>query len=288
MPELPEVEIVRQSLEKKIKQKKVKKVIIRNRNLRFKIPMNFSSLLKNQKVLKVDRFSKYLIFNLSNNGFCLLHLGMSGTIHLVDKRLNKNQFTNTSFYSSPFLPKKHNHVEIIFHDFKIVYNDPRRFGFFQIIHNTKSLKKRFAHLGPEPFHSEFNLEYVLSFFKKKEKNIKNFLLDQKFVSGIGNIYASEILFLCKINPNKKVCSLKEKDCKNIIINSQKVLSNAIKKGGSSIKDFKNISGIKGNFQKEFKVYEREKLNCKRPKCEGIIQKKTISNRSTFFCNTCQK
>ena len=141
MPELPEVEIVRQSLNKKIKQKKVKKVIIRNRNLRFKVPLNFSKLLKNQKIIKVDRFSKYLIFNLSNKSFCLLHLGMSGTVHLVDKR-KKRSITNTSFYNSPNLPKKHNHVELIFKNLKIIYNDPRRFGFFQIISNSKLLKKK--------------------------------------------------------------------------------------------------------------------------------------------------
>ena len=113
MPELPEVEIIRQSLDKKIKRKKVKKVIIRNRNLRFKIPFNFSKILKNQKIIKVSRFSKYLIFNLSNKSYCLLHLGMSGTVHLVD--INKKRFiTNTSFYNSPNLPTNHNHVELIF------------------------------------------------------------------------------------------------------------------------------------------------------------------------------
>ena len=287
MPELPEVEVVRHSLNKKVRQKKVKKGIVRNRNLRFQIPWNFRSFLKNQKIVKVDRFSKYLIFNLSDQSFCLLHLGMSGTIHLISKN-DKNYLTNTSFYSSPILPKKHNHVEIVFKDFKVVYNDPRRFGFFQIIQNAALLKKRFAHLGPEPFQSKFSLDYVSSFLSKKEKNIKNFLLDQNFVSGIGNIYASEILFLCKINPNKKANLLKKKDYEKIINNSKKVLFNAIKKGGSSIKDFKNISGKKGNFQSDFKVYERERLNCKRFKCKGVIQKKTISNRSTFFCDTCQK
>ena len=114
------------------------------------------------------------------------------------------------------------------------------------------------------------------------------MIDQKFVSGIGNIYASEILFLSKINPNKKVNLLTEKDCKKIINNSKKVLLNAIKKGGSSIRNFKNTLGKKGSFQKSFKVYEREGLICKRFKCPGIIHKKFFSNRSTFFCNTCQK
>jgi len=150
MPELPEVEIVRQSLEKKVKQKKVKKVIIRNRNLRFKVPKNFQRFLENKKILKVKRFSKYLILSLSDHSFCLLHLGMSGTIHLVLKN-KKNILTNTSFYSSPKLPKKHNHIEIVFSNLKVIYNDPRRFGFFQIIENLDLLKKRFNHLGPEPF-----------------------------------------------------------------------------------------------------------------------------------------
>ena len=287
MPELPEVEVVRQSLDKKIKQKKVKKVIIRNRNLRFKIPSNFANFLKNLKIIKVDRFSKYLILHLSNYSYCLIHLGMSGTIHTVYDN-KKNFLTNTSFYNSPTLPKKHNHVEIIFDNLKIVYNDPRRFGFFQLINNSILLKKRFSQLGPEPFQSKFNLKYIFSFFKKKEKNIKNFLLDQNFVSGIGNIYANEILFLSKINPLKKAQLLQKKECKIRMITARKVLLSAIKKGGSSIKNFKNIVGQKGNFQKDFKVYDREGLNCKRFQCKGVIKKKNISNRSTFFCNICQK
>ena len=287
MPELPEVEIVRQSLDKKIKQKKVKKVIIRNKNLRFKIPLNFATFFENQKIIKVERISKYIIFQLNNNKYCVLHLGMSGTIHIVINKKN-NLLTNTSFYSKPTLPKKHNHLEIIFEKFKIVYNDPRRFGFFQIIENKNLLIKRFSNLGPEPFDPKFNANYVYRFLKNKEKNIKNFLLDQNFVSGIGNIYASEILFLSKINPNKKACLLNQKEHKKIIKNSKKILSDAINKGGSSIRNFKNILGKEGNFQKDFKVYQREGLACKRLLCNGLIRKKNISNRSSFFCNICQK
>ena len=188
MPELPEVEIVRQSLDKNIKYKKVKNVIIRNRNLRFKIPLKFENFLRGQEITKVDRFSKYLILSLSNKSFCLLHLGMSGTIHFVLNN-KKNFLTNTSFYNSPILPKKHNHIEIIFADLRIIYNDPRRFGFFQIIKDKGHLNNRFLHLGPEPFDSKFTQKYIFFFLRKKEKCIKNFLLDQSFVSGIGNIYA---------------------------------------------------------------------------------------------------
>ncbi len=286
MPELPEVEIVRQSLNKKINQKKVLKVIVRNRNLRFKIPVNFQSFLIGKKIIEVRRFAKYLIFCLSNDKYCLLHLGMSGTVHIVNHN-KENLFTNTSFYNSPILPFKHNHVEIVFKNFRVIYNDPRRFGFFQIIKNSFLLKKKFTNLGPEPFQSKFNQKYVSSFLNGKSKNIKNFLLDQNFVSGIGNIYASEILFLCKLDPNKKANSLKKDDFKKIILNSRKVLSEAIKKGGSTIRDFKNISGKKGNFQKKFNVYDRKGQFCKRLNCKGMIQKKEISKRSTFFCNICQ-
>ena len=287
MPELPEVEIVKQSLAKKIQQKKIKKVIIKNRNLRFKIPLKFEKLLEQKKIKKVTRFSKYLILNFNDNSFCLIHLGMSGTIHLINKHII-NKFTNTSFYNSPELPKKHNHVEIQFNDMSVIYNDPRRFGFFRFIDNPKELKKRFNNLGPEPFFLSFNLKYLLNFFINKKKDIKSFLLDQKFVSGIGNIYASEILFLCKINPKTYAMKLSKNDCKKIIYYSKSVLKKAIEKGGSSIRDFKNTEGKNGSFQKEFKVYQRENQGCSRKNCHGKIKKIFISNRSTFFCNICQK
>jgi len=287
MPELPEVEIVKQSLDKKIRQKKIKKVIIKNRNLRFKIPLNFEELLQDKIIKKVTRFSKYLILNFSDSSFCLIHLGMSGTIHLI-KKDNFNKFTNTSFYNSRNLPKKHNHVEIQFQDLKVIYNDPRRFGFFKFIGSKQELINRFNHLGPEPFFKNFNLKYLLKYFSNKKKAIKSFLIDQKFVSGIGNIYASEILFLSKINPTTYAMKLSKEDCKKIISFSKSVLNKAIKKGGSSIRDFKNISGQTGNFQKEFKVYQRENQNCLRKKCRGKVQKIFISNRSSFFCNICQK
>jgi formamidopyrimidine-DNA glycosylase len=287
MPELPEVEIVKRSLDQKIQQKKIKKVIIKNRNLRFKIPLKFEKLLKNKLIIKVTRFSKYLILNFSDGSFCLIHLGMSGTIHLIKKN-DLNKFTNASFYNSPDLPKKHNHVEIQFDDLRVIYNDPRRFGFFKFINNKQKLVDRFRHLGPEPFFKSFNLKYILNYFLNKKKDIKSFLIDQKFVSGIGNIYASEILFLSKINPTTHAMKLSKEECKKIIFFSKKVLNKAIKKGGSSIRDFKNILGQSGNFQKEFKVYQRENLNCPRSKCNGRIKKIFTSNRSTFFCNICQK
>ena len=286
MPELPEVEIVKQSLDKKIKFKTIKKVIVRNRNLRIKIPINFEDILRNKKVKKILRFSKYIIIHLSEDMFCIIHLGMSGTIHLTNNK--KNRFTNLSFYKSLNLPDKHNHIEIQFKNFNIIYNDPRRFGFFELLNNKKELSERFANYGPEPFSKIFNLSYVSNFLKNKKKNIKNFLLDQKFVSGIGNIYANEILFFCKIKPQKKALNLSRDEYKKIIRFSKLVLKQAIRLGGSSIRNFKNISGNNGLFQNNFKVYQRENLNCLKYNCNGKIKKKIISKRATFFCNKCQK
>tara|TARA_B100001057_G_scaffold107551_1_gene105179 strand:+ start:1388 stop:2251 length:864 start_codon:yes stop_codon:yes gene_type:complete len=287
MPELPEVEIVRQSLLKNVKGKKINKVLVRNRNLRFKLKPSFEKGLKNRFILNIKRFSKYLIIELENKSFFIVHLGMSGTIHII-KNVKNNLPTNTSFYNSPNLPKKHNHVEFFFKNMKLIYNDPRRFGYFQFFNDFNSVKKKFKKFGPEPFSKRFNSKYLINYFKKKDKSIKNFLLDQNFVAGIGNIYASEILYLSKINPLVSAKYLKKIQCKSIVINSRKILYNAIRKGGSTIRDFKNIKGDQGNYQKDFKVYGRDKQKCKRFRCSGIINRITQSNRSTFLCKICQK
>ena len=212
---------------------------------------------------------------------------MSGTIHLINKS-KKTKITNLSFYKSKILPKKHNHIEIIFSKFKIIYNDPRRFGFFKILNNAHEFKLYFNKLGPEALSDDFNIKYLKKNLKNKKKNIKNLLLDQKFVSGIGNIYANEILFYSKINPKKKALKINYKEINQLLKFSKKVLNLAIKFGGSSIKDFKNTKGSMGEFQKKFKVYEKDNEKCPRKKCSGKIIKIFISNRSTFFCNSCQK
>ena len=287
MPELPEVEIVRQSLAKNIKGKKINKVLVRNRNLRFKLKPYFENKLKNQFISNIQRFSKYIIIMLKNKSFCVIHLGMSGTIHVIKKK-KKNLLTNTSFYQSPTLPKKHNHIEFFLKDIKLIYNDPRRFGFFLLIKDKKNLKNIFKNYGPEPFDKQFDLNYIIKFLKGKKKDIKSFLLDQKFVSGIGNIYASEILYASKINPFTPAKNLHKSQLKKIIKNSKEILIKAINQGGSTIRDFKNTSGNIGKFQKKFKVYGREKKNCKRLNCLGTIDKIIQSNRSTFYCKICQK
>ena len=287
MPELPEVEIVKRSLKNKVNYKKIKKIIITNRDLRFKIQKNFENLLEGRSITNVSRFSKYIILTLDNLNHCLIHLGMSGTLHIINYK-KKEKITNLSFYNSKILPKKHNHVKIKFSNFTIIYNDPRRFGFFKLLKNKKELKKYFQRFGPEAISSKFNFKYVKYKLINKKKNIKNFLLDQYFVSGIGNIYANEILFYSKINPFKIAKKLNSKEIKKLIKYSKLVLNLAIKFGGSSIRDFKNAKGISGSFQNKFKVYDRENKYCLKKNCKGKIIKMFISNRSSFFCKSCQK
>ena len=287
MPELPEVEIVKRSLKKMVNYKKIKKIIITNRNLRFKIQKNFEKLLRNKIITNVSRFSKYIILSLSNNTYCLIHLGMSGTLHQINYQ-KKNYISNLSFYQSKTLPNKHNHIKIKFSNFMIIYNDPRRFGFFKIFYNNKELKKYFQKSGPEAISSKFNFKYVRNKTLNKKKNIKNCLLDQNFVSGIGNIYANEILFRSKINPFKEAKKLSNKEIKKLSKYSKLVLNLSIKFGGSSIKDFKNVKGMSGLFQNNFKVYNRQGKNCVRKNCKGKITKIFISNRSSFICKFCQK
>ena len=287
MPELPEVEIIRQSLQKVIVFNKIDDVLVRNRSLRYIVEQNFERFLKKKKILKISRKSKYLIFHLDNKSFCILHLGMTGTLHLIENKKKKLN-SNLSFYGYKSLPNKHNHIELIFSNFKIVYNDPRRFGYFKIINSYEELCGFFERIGPEPLEKNFNSNYLKRIIEKKKKNIKNLILDQKIISGIGNIYANEILFYAKINPLKKSKKINNNEINKIVKFAKFVIKKAIIKGGSSIRDFKNIKGNQGSFQKEFKVYNRENKKCLTKECKGKIKRIIISNRSTFICKFCQK
>ena len=287
MPELPEVEIVKLSLKKTIKSKKILKVKVNNRNLRFKIQKDFEALLKRRKIIDVNRKAKYLIIILDDNKYLIMHFGMSGTLHLLKKEFDfKN--TNLSFYKGQNFPSKHNHIELFFDKFKIVYNDPRRFGFIKFLNSKKELVKFLKNFGIEPLEKKFNIKYLKKILNNKNKNIKNILLDQKYISGIGNIYANEILFFSKINPNKLGKKINIREMKKLLVFSKKVLRKAIKKGGSTIRDFKNAEGTKGSFQDEFKVYNKDGFKCPNSLCAKFIKKITISNRSSFYCPDCQK
>ncbi len=286
MPELPEVEVTRRTLLKFIENKVIKNIKINNPNLRFKIPANFKKNLTRQKIIKVLRRSKYILIYLKNDYVMIAHLGMSGKF-LIKNNYSKD-FLKTSYYSNEF-SSKHNHLEFFFsNNLKVIYNDPRRFGFFLLDKISKlDVNKFLSKLGPEPLGKDLKKDYLILKTKATQRTIKTLLMDQRFISGIGNIYANEILFLAKIRPNKISSKLSLVDIGRLHPSIGKVLKRALKLGGSSIKDFKSSVGEKGRFQNEFKVYDREDLKCLRTGCSGLIARVVSQGRASFFCNECQ-
>ena len=286
MPELPEVEITKRSLLKKVNKAKIVDIVINNKNLRYKIPITFSKDLVGLKILKISRRSKYIIIHFKKK-ILLVHLGMSGKFLL--KKINENQIFKTSFYYNLNLISKHNHIFFKLNNgLVLIYNDVRRFGFFKLYNTTKINKISFIRkLGIEPFSSLFDINYFEKFVKNKKKNIKNLLMDQSFISGLGNIYVNEVLFMSKIKPIRMCRKLNKNEIKKLIYNIKKILKFSISKGGASINDFYDTSGKSGNFQQFFYVYGNNGKKCSRISCKGIIKKIIISNRSSFYCNKCQ-
>jgi formamidopyrimidine-DNA glycosylase len=286
MPELPEVEVTRRTLLKFIENKVIKNIKINNPNLRFKISANFKKNVTGQKIIKVLRRSKYILIYLKNDYVMIAHLGMSGKF-LIKNNYSKD-FLKTSYYSNEF-SSKHNHLEFFFsNNLKVIYNDPRRFGFFLLDKISKlDVNKFLSKLGPEPLGKDLKKDYLILKTKATQRTIKTLLMDQRFISGIGNIYANEILFLAKIRPNKISSKLSLVDIGRLHPSIGKVLKRALKLGGSSIKDFKSSVGEKGRFQNEFKVYDREDLKCLRTGCSGLIARVVSQGRASFFCNECQ-
>ncbi len=288
MPELPEVEVVKRSLQSFIKGRKIKKITILNRKLRYKIKKNFENHIKNQKIIFTKRRSKFLLLGLEKRNIILIHLGMTGKLFIFNQSSKK--LLKTSFYYENKIDKKHNHLIFEFNrNMSLIYNDVRKFGFIKLI-SFRNFKKNnhLIHLGPEPLSKEFNITYLTKKIRNIKKNIKNFLMDQKNVAGLGNIYVNEILHTSSINPRKISKNLKLGEIKKITKNTKIILKKAIFLGGSSIRDFKGISGNTGNFQQKFKVYGRDGQLCRKSGCKGIIKKIYISNRSTFHCIKCQK
>ncbi len=287
MPELPEVEVVRRSLSDFIPGLRIKKVHIFNNNLRFKISKNFKQNVESQKITSISRRAKFLLIKLQNNKVILIHLGMTGKIFVINKK-QKSTYV-TSFYYNKNFKKKHNHFVLnLSNSIDLIYNDVRKFGFVKVLDSDKlQNSSHISKLGPEPLSRNFNLNYLKSSMSKSTKNIKNFMMDQKYISGLGNIYVNEILFYSSINPRKIVNELSNEQVEKIVYNTKKTLKFSIQLGGSSIRDFNGISGQNGNFQQKFMVYDRDNKNCRKKRCEGSVIKIYISNRSTFFCQKCQ-
>ena len=286
MPELPEVEVVKKSLVKRILSNSIKKIKVNNSNLRYKLNTKKLNLIINKKIIKIYRRSKYLIINFENKYSLLVHLGMTGYLYFKNNKF----LQKTSFYIT--LEKNNNkHDHIIFvmkNNEQLIYNDIRRFGFF-IIKKSSDLQKMscLTNLGPEPLSKNFGI-VLFRRNRRKKVNIKNLLMNQAFVSGLGNIYVNEILFRSKIFPEKKVGKLIFSDYTKIIRSTKYLLKRAINLGGSSIKNFQNAKGESGTFQEDFKVYGREGMPCKTYNCKSKILRIITNNRSSFYCPSCQK
>ena len=268
MPELPEVETTLRAI-KKFQGQNLANIKVHNRNLRWAVAKDLEKNSKNQKLIGLHRRAKYIIFELENT-YLLLHLGMSGSL-----RISKSE-------DNYFL--KHDHIEFIFDNEKIVYNDPRRFGSLHIAKDINN-HKLISGLGPEPLSENFNGAYLLDCCKRSKTNIKSLIMNQKNVVGIGNIYASESLYLSRVNPQKESQKLDIEECKRIVSSSKKVLIEAIKVGGTTLKDFYSADGSAGYFKIKLNVYGRNGQKCKN--CEEEILKVTINQRATFYCPNCQ-
>ena len=270
MPELPEVETIKQAISPHIIGKRVNEIVIRERKLRWLIPINLKKYIKNQYIKKITRRAKYLLFH-TDNGCLIIHLGMSGSLRLT----KENQ---------PHV--KHDHVDFIFESGHLLrFHDPRKFGSILWTNKDPSDHKLIIHLGVEPLENNFNADYLYIKSKKHSTSIKSFIMNSRIVVGIGNIYANEVLFLSGINPKCKVNRISKLRYKKLITSIKTVLLKAISKGGTTLNDFVNSDGTPGYFKNELKVYGRTGELCVR--CKNKIKVIKQNQRSTFYCAFCQ-
>ena len=277
MPELPEVETVRCGLEPVLEGKTIINAQAFRPDIRFPIPQNLEKALVGKRVLAVKRRAKYILIEVEGGPTIIWHLGMSGKV-----------FISKTPPHGPLL--KHDHVMLETNEgARITFNDPRRFGFF-IFSDQKNIEdhKFFKTMGPEPLGNNFSGPVLAANLMSKKASIKAALLDQKTVAGLGNIYVSEILYRSGVSPIREAGALSSKMAEKVVIHTRDVLCEALKAGGSSLKDFKSVDGELGYFQHKFKVYGREGVSCPKGECRGKIEKIVQSNRSSFYCPKCQK
>jgi len=268
MPELPEVETTKNGLERLLTNKKITKVEILNSNLRWIVDQSIKSKIKNQTIKSFSRRGKYILFNLEE-GYLMIHLGMSGKINVVD-------------INEPL--KKHDHFLLFFENIVMRFNDSRRFG--SIFYLDSLSHKLIDHLGVEPLEDSFHKNYLFKNSRNKTQNVKAFIMDSKVVVGVGNIYACESLFITGINPKTKANKISKQRYIDLTENIKKVLTRAIKAGGTTLQDFAKVDGKPGYFSQELSVYGRENENCYT--CNGKIKRIVQNQRSTFYCSKCQK
>jgi formamidopyrimidine-DNA glycosylase len=278
MPELPEVETVKRGLEPVMQGFKFERVTLNRLNLRFPFDKNFISRIQGKILTSLIRRGKFLKATLSSNDVLYMHLGMSGRFS-IDNDLTAVYNSNNS--TNP----KHNHVIFEMSNGVVVtYNDPRRFGFMELI--APGEPSRLDKMGPEPLDNMFNAPYLFNKLSGKKSAIKSALLDQSIIGGLGNIYVCEAIFKAKISPKRLAGSLTIQETEILVNEIKGVIKKAIEAGGSSLKDFASVDGNLGYFQHSFEVYGQEKKPC--VVCETPIERIIQSGRSSFYCKACQK
>jgi len=294
MPELPEIETIVKGAKEKLKGRTIKGVDVRiPRMVNLSLP-KFKKEIEGAKIVAARRAGKIIILDLANKNSILIHLKLTGQLvyQVSDERKKEKRKSVGGHPSRAYeqsLPHKHTHL--IFHLDKgnLYFNDLRKFGWLKVVPSKKlSQLKEIKELGPDPLDKKkFSLAYFKERLKRRGRSkIKQVLMDQKFVSGIGNIYANEILFAARIRPDRVISSLKEKEIKAIYKAISKILEKGIELGGSSENTYVNIEGRKGNFMDFARVYQRRGESCKR-KDGGKIKRIVIGGRSSFFCPKCQ-
>ncbi|WP_194090107.1 bifunctional DNA-formamidopyrimidine glycosylase/DNA-(apurinic or apyrimidinic site) lyase [Vibrio hibernica] len=269
MPELPEVEVSRMGITPHLLGQTIKTIQVRQPKLRWPVPEEIL-LLQGQRILTISRRAKYLIIE-TDQGCAIIHLGMSGNLRVLDSFIE---------------PNKHDHVDLILDNGKVLrYHDPRRFGAW--LWCEKGTEHHvMAHLGPEPLTEEFNPEYLFEKSRNKKMVAKQFIMDNKMVVGVGNIYASESLFCAKIHPKTLANQLTLKQITVLVAEIKKVLARAIEQGGTTLKDFNQVDGKPGYFAQELQVYGKAGKPC--PICSTLISEEKIGQRNSFYCESCQK
>jgi formamidopyrimidine-DNA glycosylase len=299
MPELPEVETVRRGLQPAMEGAKIVRAEARRKDLRFPFQKDFVARLEGKTVTGLGRRAKYLMADLSSGDVLLMHLGMSGSFRVV---AGNRKTAPGKFHHPRSEDRAHDHV--VFHmssGATVIFNDPRRFGYMKIFARDRIEDEPLLQgLGPEPLGNEFDAAMLARACANRKTSLKAALLDQRVVAGLGNIYVCEALFRAHLSPRRLAATLATKKTKGSpggeptdhakrLVNAiHAVLNQAIKAGGSSLRDHRQTSGELGYFQHSFQVYDREGKTCESPGCGGIVRRFTQNGRSTFWCPKCQK
>jgi formamidopyrimidine-DNA glycosylase len=293
MPELPEVETVRRGLVPVMEGARIDKLQANRGDLRWPLPKDFAKRIEGTTVTGMGRLAKYLLADLSSGDVLVMHLGMSGSFHIV---LNGAKDAPGQFHHERGKLAAHDHV--VFHMSSgavVSFNDPRRFGSMKLVaRRDLDQEPLLRSLGPEPLGNEFDAAMLAAACQGKKTTLKAALLDQTVVAGLGNIYVCEALNLSRLSPRRAASTLATRsgaphERTGLLVDSIKsVLNAAIKAGGSSLRDHRQTNGELGYFQHNFRVYDREGQKCPTPGCGGIIRRFTQNGRSTFWCRVCQK